>query len=231
MFPKSLLEYWRKTFGMCLHNKQLSNAGDIIQPVAFEDFRLFLPKYLSDEDQTKLFEQLRVFEKYPDGAFYAAQLLKTKKRFQGDGYSDLEMPKYETKEFVKIKAFLISNTCDADDDNKRLYHTSLVFCPIIDIGKYEAVLKKNSSNHAKVEQHIKDIQAQKISSFFYLPPNKSLQGSFIRMDQLFSIPASMCSVEEIHAKRLFVLSNLGHYLLLFKLSVHFSRVQEGLKRI
>ena len=45
-----------------------------------------------------------------------------------------------------------------------------------------------------------------------------------------SVDNSYISREELNSKRLFSLSDYGFYMLLFKLSVHFSRIQEKVNR-
>lgn len=226
--PKNLIKYLKKTFGICLHSN--SQSQDIIAPVKFDDFKLFLPKYLSEEDQKKLFSELKSFPENANDNFYSKNLMRQKDLFQGDGFAAIEMPDHKNKKFKEVKGFLVSNTCDANPNNTRPYPSFLMFAPIFDLKKYRDLLEQTSNDTEKVNQHIDAIRNQRATSFFYLPKQPSLDECFVRLDMMFSMPASICSIDELCANRIFVLSNLGHYALLFKLSVHFSRVQEALKR-
>ncbi|MEZ5919206.1 MAG: hypothetical protein R3D66_04670 [Alphaproteobacteria bacterium] len=196
----------------------------------FDDFKLFLPKYLSEEDQKKLFSELKSFPENANDNFYSKFLMKQKNLFQGDGFTAIQMPDHKNKDFKEVKGFLVSNTCDANPSNTRLYPSFLMFAPIFDLKKYRELLEKKFNDKEKISQHINAIQNQRATSFFYLPKQSCLNECFVRMDMMFSMPASIYSIEKLCNNRLFVLSNLGHYVLLFKLSVHFSRVQEALKR-
>lgn len=187
----------------------------MIAPIKFDDFKLFLPKYLSDEDQKKLFSELKSFLEKANDNFYSKFLMEQNDLFQGDGFSAIQMPDYKNKDFKEVKGFLVSNTCDANPSNTRPYPSFLMFAPIFDLKKYSELLNKTFSDKEKVSQHIEAIKNQRATSFFYLPKQPSLGECFVRMDMMFSMPASMCSIEELCKKRLFVLNNLGHYILLF----------------
>ena len=54
-----------------------------------DDFRTYLPKYLSGEAQENLFADLRLFPENIDKRFYSTILVDSKSLFQGDGLKDM----------------------------------------------------------------------------------------------------------------------------------------------
>ena len=141
------------------------------------------------------------------------------------------MANYDKQEFVLVKGFLVSNTCDAAAENKRLFKSHISFAPIFDLAKYEEYLRKEHGNIEKVTNHVESIRKQQQTAFLYLPAGGNLDKEcFVRFDCIFSLPASKVNTNELCKKRLFTLSDFGAYLLVFKLSVHFSRVQDKVSR-
>lgn len=197
---------------------------------SFDDIKIFLPKYLSEDQQKKLFDELKSYPENMDKRFYSLALSAEKMLFQGDGFADVPMASYEDKSFRNVKGFLISNSCDSSLENKRIYSSYLSFAPLISLEKYKKALIEDGHDEMSVENHISTIKEQKVSTFFYLPSVDDLNECFVRFDNIFSIPSSKEVIEGIFSKRLFTLSNYGFYLLLFKLSVHFSRIQEKIER-
>ncbi|MGK5086327.1 hypothetical protein WDW86_02115 [Bdellovibrionota bacterium FG-2] len=199
-------------------------------PAAFEDFRIYLPKYLSEEQQKQLFDELSSFPANVDKRFYTSRLKDEPFLFQGDGYGAILMADYAQEKFREVKGFLVSNTCDASLENKRLFNPFLSFAPIFSLKKYEEVLIHQHDGEV-VAQHIDSIRKQRITPFFFLPSGGiDEEECFVRLDCAFSLPASEDLINELLQKRLFTLSNYGFYMLLFKLSVHLSRVQESVDR-
>lgn len=219
------LEKLLKTFsGMFSHNDVSFPSFDD------DDFRLYLPKYLSPEEQNKLLEEIRYFTQVTsERPFYSASLKSKPNLFQGDIVSDVIMARYEDRTYREVKGMLISNTCDASDDNPRMYDLSLTFAPIIDLSKYEQGLKR-VHDAVKVDNHIKAIRNQELTTFFYLPAGFGFSERVVVFDKLFSLPRTLCEREKMTASRISCLSNFGFYLLLFKLSYHFSRIQERVNR-
>lgn len=133
---KNLIKFLKKIFG----TSSPSSSRPIFEPPNFDDFKIFLPKYLSDEAQENLFSELKYFPENLDNRFYTTLLENEHILFQGDGYGAILMPDYKGKTFNQIKAFLISNSCDASNENKRPYSRYLSFAPIIDLTKYKDAL-------------------------------------------------------------------------------------------
>lgn len=83
----------------------------------------------------------------------------------------------------------------------------------------------------RTERHVRDIKAQAVTNLFYLPKGGDLQGDQIaRFDECYSLPMRDFKSATERSRRLASLSQLGFYLLTFKLSIHFCRMHEGIHR-
>ena len=105
-----------------------------------------------------------------------------------------------------------------------------MYAPIIEIEKYRDVLIEKGASKEQVEGHLQAVRKQEVSSVLYLPAISKLKESIVFFDRIMSIDNSFIKREELKHNRLFSLSDYGFYLLLFKLSVHFSRIQEKVNR-
>ncbi len=196
----------------------------------YDDVRLYLPKYLSASDQNRLLSELGSFPNNLDKRFYTIALKDQSFLFQGDGFCDVVMPDIERKEFRSVKGFLISNTCDSSTENTRLYKAFLTFAPIMDLQKYEIGLLRRYERE-RVVSHTNSIRQQGVSTFVYLPPDGiRTEEYFVRLDCAFSMPLTKELETELIKNKIFTLSDYGFYMLLFKLSIHLTRVQEAVAR-
>jgi hypothetical protein len=88
-----------------------------------------------------------------------------------------------------------------------------------------------SKVHAALESHIRAIVRQEITTFFYLPKGALLPEDHIALlDRINNCDLRFLSEEFVRENRLFSLSNYGLYLFLLKISIHFTRITEGLDR-
>jgi hypothetical protein len=194
------------------------------------DLKIFLPKYLSGESEKELFDSLKDFPTNIDQRLYTNYLKSEPIIFQGDGLQNLlaiNLPSTETKE---VSGMVISNTCDIDLKNKRNFPSQIIYAPIIDIEKYSDSLKQRLPTE-KVNGHLEAIRKQYITQIFYLPPflNK-LKESIVFLDRLHNIGNDYYDRSKLDTSRIFTLSDYGNYLFLFKLSLHFTRIQDRVER-
>jgi hypothetical protein len=128
---------------------------------------------------------------------------------------------------------VLSNTCDIDPANKRIFPSRIVYAPIFQLEKYRAMLMESAvATAAVIDDYIDAIKQQIISSIFYLPKACGLSHeSFVFMDRLNNFPAGQFDPREIKQKKIFTLSNYGFYMFLAKLSIHFTRVRESVDRL
>ena len=200
------------------------NPGDY----SLEDFKVFLPHYLSDKKIKNLMEELKSFPKNIDQRLYSS--LSGDFLAQGDCVSDVPIPDFENNNFVyNKKAIIISNTCDISKENKRLFSPYVTYCPIFSLCKYrESLLLEFSKN--KVENHITAIKKQMITQILYLPKGRELdEECFARLDMVNSLSLASKLYPKV-SSRLSSFSDYGFYMFLFKISIHFTRIQENITR-
>jgi hypothetical protein len=140
-----------------------------------------------------------------------------------------------------LPAFVLSNTCDIDPSNERLYPTRIVYAPIFQLEKYRNALiedhvKIGRYKQEKIDAHIEAIKKQFISHILFLPKGYGLMhDSIVFFDRLNNCPLDTLNSKNLDSKnktneRLFSLSDYGFYLFLVKLSIHFTRIREKVKR-
>lgn len=197
-----------------------------------EEIRTYLPKYLSADSKNALLDALKNFPVITSDKFYTTKLADTEVIYQGDGLAGfiyIELPKLDTK---TVNAIVLSNTCDIAKENVRLFESRVVYTPIVSLKKYQSVLTSSGVEREQLSTHIQSIKNQQITQIFFLPAGPGLEDdSLVFFDRTLNIrPEYLGDDDEIKARRLFTLSNYGHYLLLFKLSFHFCRFQDKVDR-
>lgn len=199
--------------------------------IALDDLRLYLPKYLSEEHYENLISQLRDFPENIDKRMFASGLEKNI-IYQGDGIKDMPIVSIEDLSLgVKYRPCMVfSNTCDMDLANTRLFPTMILYSPIVEIEKYVRILEQNGISADKINNHLADVRAQKVSTAYYIPSVGDLGESIIFFDRILNVSQRYIDRDTYADRRLFSLSNYGFYLLVFKLSIHFSRIREGVNR-
>ena len=195
-----------------------------------DDIRKFLPQYLSVDSTNVLMDELKRFPDNLYKKFYTKKLESKPVIFQGDGIGDLAHVDILSMKSKQTFCFVLSNTCDIDLNNKRIYDSNVLYAPIIEIDKYKKMLLNNNISESRVENHITTIKSQRLTPFFYLPAYEHREEAFIRFDMVTAYPNSEDFKTHLIQNRTFSLSDFGAYLLLFKLSVHFSRIQENQDR-
>lgn len=196
-----------------------------------EDIKKYLPQYLSDTELNHLKEELANFP--TDGTkdtVYTRALAGADFLLQGDGIGKVNYLSFPNSEIRQVNAILLSNTCDMSIENKRMNPCRIMYAPIINFEKYAERLRKDFSEQ-RVNNHLKDIKAQLISQILYLPKGgKMANDGIVFFDRAISVPLTENHVQEMCNNKLFTLSNFGLYLFLFKMSVHFTRIQERIDR-
>ena len=199
---------------------------------SFEDIKKYLPQYLSDSDAKQLFSALKDFPNNIDERFYSNYNLDDDILYQGDCLKDIpafNLPDTRTK---LSQSMAISNTCDMDlsNSNKRPWNTQrILFSQIILLEKLEKVLYQKFSED-RISNYISSLRKQQITNAFYLPKSKNLDEAVAFFDYTNSFDINFVDRESLKDKRLVSLSNYGFYILLLKLSIHFTRIQEKVQR-
>ena len=198
----------------------------------FDEVKIYLPKFLSEESDRVLFNGLIDFPENIDERLYTTYLNDTRIIYQGDGLNNLlvvNLPKPEVKPAPSI---ILSNTCDIDLQNERNFPSQIVYAPIFSLDKYKLTLLKNSKkSKEQIVDHINAIKRQEITQIFFLPKfDGKLEESIVFFDRVNNMPNTLIERDKITTNRIFTLSDYGAYLFLLKLSIHFTRVQDKVER-
>jgi hypothetical protein len=182
------------------------------------------PEYLTTIDKQRLQEELRQYQARSD--YYWA--LPPNDLLQGDGYLGLTYTETVTLEQRKVRGLLITNSCDMSSANSPSPDTRVLFAPIASMQRLAEVYVSYGWSSDKVQSTLDAIKKQLVSHFFYLPASGSLAESVAVFDDLQSQPLAYFGTS--NGGREFSLNQFGWYMLLIKLSVHFTRMGERLTR-
>lgn len=193
-----------------------------------DDIRAFLPQFLSRESTDELFSCLDDFPENIDSRMYCDRTRAENFFAQGDGVKSLKLVDWKNESLKEARVILLSNTCDISPENSRTCTPNCVYCVVFELDKYLALLR----NRGKSEQHIdnvrKEITKQRSTTLFYLPKGQGLEKDCVAMlDHVGSCPYDRLDSSKV---KLFSLSNYGFYMFLLKLSIHFTRIRDGLDR-
>lgn len=83
-----------------------------------EDFRTYLPNYLSAPATDDLFRELKQFPENIDSRLYTRALRETANLFQGDGLSDVWVSDKPGGKVAKSRVMVVSNICDIAAENE-----------------------------------------------------------------------------------------------------------------
>ncbi len=190
-----------------------------------DDIKVFLPKSLSPSSEEKLFQDLESFSNgYDNQNWYLTHLVNEPELYQGDLVDNLPFNFIDHQ--IIGKGLLISNTCDMalDNEKKRIYDSYIMYAPLFDINKYQKKLLEKYDLQ-RITNHIDQIKNQKTTNTMYFKD----YNFFARLDMLQSISIGKY-LSEILKNRINCLSQFSWYLMLYKISIHFCRMQEGLDR-
>ena len=194
--------------------------------VTLEQIQDNLPKYLTPGEQAELFSQLRDFE---HRSYYTN--LYASETLQGDGWPGIEIINFSDGARDKVKGILLSNSCDIDFSNSRDLPPRVVFAPLVRLDLYIDLLKRSGLADEQIGGKVDAIRRQRVTSLFYLPRGGALDSDHIAvLDDLHNIPLSRFLTDSKSSSKLFTLGQMGLYLFLLKLSIHFCRFQEAIAR-
>lgn len=193
----------------------------------FDQIRLFLPKYLTEQQSRTLFSELEQFPNNLD--FYTFRSDLQNELLQGDGWRGFIAIDFYSGARKEVSGVVLSNSCDIFDENQRTLPVNILFAPLIELKKYEASLLAAGQSESHVGQILSNIRKQRTSSVFYLPAYSNvMEESIIVLDDIHAHPLQDFSARA--RKSLFTLNQYAFYVFLIKLSIHFSRFGEGIQR-
>jgi hypothetical protein len=195
-----------------------------------DDLRIFIPSYLTPEDQAQLLSEIRGFP----SAVYTNFYLNPESNdaiLQGDGLQDIDIYNLPDIYSRPGHSIVISNTCDLDPANERIFPTRIIYSPIISIAKYIQLLQNKGLSEERITTHLRDIRKQIITQIFFIPSGRGYpEDAIIFLDHLISIRNNRDTYNNLRNKRLFSLTNSSYYLFLTKLSIHMTRFNDGINR-
>jgi hypothetical protein len=206
-------------------NRQTIRSG-----LSNDELRQFLPTFLSQGSQKAFIDEIKYFLTSQPKPFYTSALATTAILFQGDGLHGLSIINLPDPTIKAGSALLLSNTCDMDPSNRRLFDSSLTYAPIFSLQRYLGVLLKRFPKD-RINTHESDIRQQLITQIFFLPKGGKLQeDSIVFLDRIVSAPSKTINIDKVPQDRLFTLSDFGAWLLALKLSIHFCRIRDRVDR-
>jgi hypothetical protein len=185
-----------------------------------------IPRYLTPAQQSDLVEQLRDFHRRPVyTSLLAADVL------QGDCWTSFQIFDFDSGKREGAAGIIFSNSYDIDPSNNRVLPPKLVFAPLIRLDSYEAKLRQAGTLKAEqIDSTLEAIRKQQITSMFYLPKGGGLPSEAVAvLDDVHSMPLKSFS-DNRERRKLVTLNQLGFYLFVLKLSIHFCRFFEGISR-
>ena len=199
--------------------------------MSFEDIEKYLPKYLSDANQKNLYEQLKDFPENIDN-IYSPNPTFEDGIVQSDVVDNIPFIDLPNTEIKKAKVLVLSNSCDIDPDNTRNLPPSVSYIPLISVNKFILLLEVKGKDRSKIANIIKDIKKQSITSMFYLPKGANIDEDSIALfdKTLHCKRDDFFSLAQENNNKLATFTNYGFYVFLLKLSIHFTRIHEGIDR-
>lgn len=195
--------------------------------LSLSDIQESIPSYLTKEAKDGLLKALQ--EDFPKKINYYSNSYMDE-LLQGDGWKGLDIINIETLNKKPILGIILSNSCDISDENKRDVPPYIVFAPLISLDAYANILRKKDIPEHSINAKFTAIREQKVTSMFYLPKFDSTMGESVALlDQVCSIPIDYFTKSTTKSKK-FTLSQVGFWLFLFKLSIHFCRFHEKIHR-
>lgn len=191
-----------------------------------------LPSYLSAEDQRALVDGLKDISQSGGGEYVLPRSRDSfaQTMLQGDGWHGFVVYSFANSKVQEVPGIVLSNSCDVAPENERDFATRVTFAPLAKLAVFENLLHESGIDASRVEDKLKSIRAQKITNLFYLPAGGQLEHDYVvRLDEAQSMPISVHTKNPTRSK-LFTLSPTGFYMLVFKLSIHFCRLQERVQR-
>ncbi|MCR6637735.1 MAG: hypothetical protein NVV82_01715 [Sporocytophaga sp.] len=208
----------------------------------FELLTKHIPSYLTLVEQEKLVKCLE--ENFPNSDkanVVYIELEDTSHFYQGDLLFEIPFPELNLEngqfEINFLTGCVLSNTCDIAPENKRIEEPLITIAPVIPLDEYVKGLDQSGINLDRIKNFVSDLKSNRITNLLYFPKieKDGLElhpESFVRFDYPVALPASFISKlgKEYGGDRIVSLSNYGFYLLIFKLSIHYCRLREGVFR-
>jgi hypothetical protein len=182
----------------------------------------YVPYYLTQPQKDGL---VKAMAEFPSCNYYSS--LEHEGILQGDVWSGLQMFNFDSGERQGKRGIIISNSCDIDSRNGRLMPARMVFAPMIKISVYQNFLERRGVAQEKIGNHLREIRRQAVTSAFYLPQGRGMdEECIVFLDDMHNVPVAYFEKYE-ESKKILSLSQIGFYVFVMKLSMHFCRMHEN----
>lgn len=198
-----------------------------------DELERYFPSYLTKAGKESILSGIRAFQNKDNYGLFLSGIngCPSDTILQGDicrGFSYYDFSKAGLEE--NITGIVISNSCDISTENKRNLPVNVVFCPLFSLQGYKKSLEDEGFEARRVSDIIDSIMNQSTTTMFYLPKCQYItQDAIVRLDMAYSINLNHLKAK-VNDNKICSLNQFGFYLLLFKLSVHFCRLHEGIER-
>jgi len=190
----------------------------------FEEWQRYLPHFLNEEDKRSLYSELRLF---PEKLNYFGSTFDDGP-LQGDGWRPFVLFELSSGAKREVAGIVISNSCDTVISNSPDGKQNILFAPLQRLEGWAQRLHKIGRSDKQIESALNAIRRQEKSDILYLPATNELPECFVRLDEIR--PQALSTFLHGTRVRLFSLSQAGFYILVIKLAIHFTRIQERVRR-
>ncbi len=225
---------WRKLLKVFFSRAESASqqSSNPVPKIAIEEIRNFLPTFLSQGSESAFLDELTHFLRHSENQpFFTEALSDQNFILQGDGLEGLLIINLPDTTVKQGKGIVLSNSCDINPLNDRLFEASLCYAPIFSLPAYLEALRKHFPKH-RVDFHERDIRRQAITQIFFLPKGGKLDNdALVFLDRIVSIANQSIDRTNVSDRRLFILSDFGAWLFTLKLSIHFCRIRDKVDRV
>lgn len=185
------------------------------------------PRYLTPADREEMASALRQFPILERRYYGPGQKDVV---WQGDVFEKLQAMAFRESGPIAVRQsyLVLSNTCDLSESNRRERPIHVALAPVASLKRFHTLLSEGGSPPAKIDSLLTSIRRQDVTSVFYLPGGCGgvSEESIAFLDAVVSLPPASFRADPQKA-RTASLSNVGWYVLLVKLAIHFCRAFEG----
>ena len=164
------------------------------------------------------------------GSIYLSGIKYPDEVLQADIIDNIPVFNLPDPSMQKSKVLVISNSCDNDASNLRLFPMSITYVPILKFAKVIDTLESANIPPERVKSFVQDVQNQTLTNIIFLPKGTIFDEDLIAfLDKALSINQSKF-LELAKNNKIATMSNYGFYIFLLKLSIHFTRIKEKIDR-
>jgi hypothetical protein len=192
-----------------------------------EEIAATLPPDLTPAKQSELFR--RLIQLKAAGEWYTSAH-DDPDPLQGDAWSKVDYVDLELLVRRRIRAVVLSNSCDTSGENRRASPVMLAISPLIRFSKYQQLAEEAGLSGERLIAHVESIRNQETTNIFFFPKGGPLDEEYIvRFDHIQSQSPNAFSTND-EKRRLVTLSQAAFWLFLVKLSTHLCRPKENIDR-